>query len=157
MDEYAKSDRLPRYCHGDWIDEKTWEATGMDEIFGYAGTSDNHDMGSFEEGHYAIKSQNDIGCKRLIPLFYDGEERFETVRGVFDSNPGKTQRYTAWNHVYGRDGIEQEVESSMDQSSMIELPEEHAKNIERNFPAELQVEQFINFEAVVSSIAGIFK
>lgn len=157
MDKYAESDKLPGYAHGDWVDENTWEATGMEDIFEYAGASENHDMRGFEEGYYAITSQNDLGCKRLIPLFYDGGERFETVRGVFDSNPGKTQRYTAWNHVYERDEIEKEVKSSMDESSMIELPEEHAATIERNFPAELEVGQFTGVEAVVSSIAGIFK
>ena len=158
MDEYAESDRLPDYAHGDWIDERIWESTGMEEIFEYAGASENHDLENFDEGYYAITSQNDIGCKRLIPLFYDAtDENFETVRGVFDSNPGKTQRYTAWNHVYGREEIEQEIENSMEESSMMELPEEHASTIEQNFSPEREINQFNGVEAVVSTIAGIFR
>ncbi len=54
MEDYPKSENIPEYPHGNWIDEDRWEMTGMPEVFDYARRSQETVFEDFEAGQYAI-------------------------------------------------------------------------------------------------------
>ena len=77
---------------------------------------------------------NDLGAERLIPLeYHQQEDVFTTVSGVFDSNPGKTQRQTPWRYSWTEDEIEEEVRNCMKESKLVEVEERHLKQFNRSF------------------------
>jgi hypothetical protein len=149
--EYVKSWEEPDYPHGQWIEESEWEDTGIEEIFKKASEAYEQDISDIEEGFFAVYTENDMGMERLMPLEYSGEG-FETVKGVFDSNPGVTQRYTPWHGKYSEKGLEQDLEA-MD-GKLIELDEIDIDLIEQNFSYEIEKE--LDLASVINGVAGVF-
>lgn len=149
--ENVKSWEQPDYPHGQWIDEQEWKDTGIDEMIERAGEAYELDLGEIDEGYFAVYSKNDMGMERLIPLEYSGED-FETVKGVFDSNPGVTQRYTPWSTTYTSEGLEHDLEA-MD-GKVVPLSEEDIEVIEDNFSYEIK--QDLEFGPVINAVAGVF-
>ena len=148
---YVKSWEQPDYPHGNWINEDEWTQTGMEEIMERAGEAYEVEVGGLEDCFYGLYSENDMGMERLIPLEYSGNN-FETVRGVFDSNPGVTQRYTPWRTTYTEKELEKDLEA-MD-GKLIELEDEEIGTVRESFSPDFEEE--INFNAIVNGIAGVF-
>ena len=119
----------PDYPEGEWIDQDRWQNTGMEELFQYAQENSRplEDSNSMPEAYSAIYTVNDLGVERIIPIF--NSDKFETVGGVFDSNPGYTQRYTQWETELSAQELEQEVEE-MD-GQITELDPGHVASIEK--------------------------
>jgi len=119
----------PNYPEGNWIDEVRWKNSGMDELFEYACENSRplEDLSSMPEAYSAVYTVNDLGIERVIPVF--NSDGFETVGGVFDSNPGYTQRYTPWEAELSDPEIEHEVDK-MD-AQITELDPEHVASIEQ--------------------------
>jgi|GEM_PF-1984341 len=128
MDE-VRTWNEPDYPEGEWIDQDRWEKSGMEELFQYAReNSDPLDgFNDVPEAYSAIYAVNDIGTERLIPIF--NAEEFETVGGVFDSNPGYSQRYTQWDA--GFTGPEIEEELKVMNAQITELDARHVTSIEK--------------------------
>lgn len=158
MEEYPKSENIPDYPHGNWIDEDRWEMTGMPEVFDYARRSQQTGFEDFETGQYAIYAFNDLGAERLIPLeYYQQEEVFTTVSGVFDSNPGKTQRQTPWEYTWKEDEIEEEVRNCMMDSKLVEVDESHIETAEI-FDSGLDSTHYdVTLDRIFSSLTGMFR
>jgi len=119
----------PNYPEGNWIDQVRWKNSGMDELFEYARENSRplEDLSSMPEAYSAVYTANDLGIERVIPVF--NSDGFETVGGVFDSNPGYTQRYTPWEAELSDPEIEHEVDK-MD-AQITELDPEHVASIEQ--------------------------
>lgn len=119
----------PDYPEGNWIDQERWKNTGMDEVFQYA-KENSAPLQSFEditESYSAIYTVNDVGTERIIPIF--NSEDIETVGGVFDSNPGYTQRFTPWETEFSGTEIEEEIDRIG--AEVTELEPQHVRSIER--------------------------
>lgn len=148
---YVKSWEKPDYPQGDWVDEVEWSQLGIDEIIEEASEAYEQEIEDLEEGFFAVYSENDIGCERLIPMEYS-DNSFETVRGVFDSNPGHSQRYTSWSTTYTEEALEKELE--VIDGKLVELSDEEINIIRENFPPYF--ERKVNMNTVMNDIAGVF-
>ena len=148
---YVRAWQEPEYPEGDWMSQEQWQETGIEEIFDYAEASEEVEIDDIDEGFFAVYSENDIGCERIIPMEYSGE-RFSTVRGVFDSNPGKSQRYTPWTAEYTIEGLEEDIEQ-MD-GKLLELEDQHVELFEENFSGGEGTVQA--YEAFVAGVTGFF-
>ena len=127
--EEIRAWKEPNYPEGRWIDQERWQETGMDDVFDYArkksGEVDDMDV---PDAYSAIYTVNNLGSERIIPLMNQGDQ-IETVGGVFDSNPGYTQRYTSWDASFSEEELKEEVEA-MD-AKIIDMDVEHVESIER--------------------------
>lgn len=158
MEEYPRSENLPEYLYGNWIDEDEWEMTGMPEIFDYARRQQETGFEDFEAGQYAIYAFNDLGAERLIPLEYDPEEEvFNTVSGVFDSNPGKTQRQTPWRYSWTEEEIEKEVRNCMMESKLVELEENHVETAGIFDSGFDDTNYDVTLDRILSTVTGMFR
>lgn len=149
---YVKAWQEPDYSHGDWIDEEDWRDSGLEEIFEKVEAYDEESFEDLDDGYFAVYSENDTGCERIIPMEYSGEF-FETVGGVFDSNPGVTQRYTEWHTSYTEKGLGKDVEAM--NGKIVELDEDDVQLIEE-FVDKRPLD--VNFAgAVTATLTGLFK
>ena len=146
---HVKAWEEPDYPHGNWVDEKRWQSSGVEEIFEDASDLYAEDFEGLEEGYFAVYSENDLGSERIIPLEYNGK-KFETVNGVFDSNTGCTQRYTAWRTSYSEKDLMEDIQK-MD-GKLIDLDENQAEVLE-----DLgHKESFNTYDTVVAAITGFY-
>jgi hypothetical protein len=141
----------PEYPEGEWIDQEQWEETGIEDVFGYAEASEDVELSDVEEGFFAVYSENDIGSERIIPLEYSGE-KFSTIRGVFDSNPGKSQRYTPWETEYGIEELEEDLEAM--EGKLVGLEDQYVESVEENFSGRDR--KFEAYETIFAGVTGFF-
>ncbi|WP_414838354.1 hypothetical protein ACK3SF_03030 [Candidatus Nanosalina sp. VS9-1] len=149
--DYVRAWQEPDYPHGDWISQDEWMASGVDELFDYVEASEEADIDGVYEGFFALYSENDMGSERIIPLEYSSGT-FSTVSGVFDSNPGVTQRYTSWNADYSFEGLMDDVDA-MD-GKIVELEEDQAEIFAENFSSRGEAVEA--YEAVMAAVTGFF-
>lgn len=153
MTDYIESEKLPEYHTGDWLSQDEWMDKGVEDIFEYAEGLEPGEFEEVTEGYYGLQAVNDFGAERIIPLEYDSRhDEFQTVRGVFDSNPGKTQRYTPWDHSYTPEKLNEELDETMEHARLIQLNEEHVEKVRENFPAEGEQVDLSPGKAIISGL-----
>ncbi|MFB6241201.1 MAG: hypothetical protein ABEJ36_00160 [Candidatus Nanosalina sp.] len=157
MDQYPKSEEIPDYPRGDWINESELGEIGMDEVFNHAETRSEILPENTVSGNYAIYARNDLPTERLIPLEYNAhDDTYRTVGGVFDSNPGKTQRYTSWNLSFTQEELEKEIDSAMLEAQLIPLEKEHVETVTENFSYSTELD-IGAVDAAVAALTGLFR